>query len=272
MSVATVTRRILSFILIVAMGACGSGARDHLTTAAESADEIKSGVLNMSLSISGVSDDDAGVGFGLQGPFDLGGEHLEADFSYQQMAGSAEAELRFVTVGGRAFVQSEGSFFELPVGEDATSSQSPSVLQELDFESWAADPVLIDGASDEITIVSPLEEFAALRGIRRLVDDLEMAEASGLGLLDGLHADALRRSVDAGTLTVRIGKDDQLLRALTVRLRFALDPSSPLSEALKDVLGAELEFSIAIEDPNQPVRVETPADPQPISELPGSGG
>jgi hypothetical protein len=73
-------------------------------------------------------------------------------------------------------------------------------------------------------------------------------------------------------MTVRIGEDDQLLRALTVRLRFALDPSSPLSEALKDVLGAELEFSIAIEDPNQPVRVETPADPQPISELPKSRG
>jgi hypothetical protein len=262
-----------AWVLVVAlsMGSCGQGAEDHLAAAARTVGEIKSGVLDMRLSIAPTSSPETPIGFTIEGPFEVNEHGLEADLRYRQVAGSNEAAVRFVAADGRAFVEAGGSFYELPVVDDASAAKAPSVLQDLSFESWAADPSIVDAErSGQMTIVSPLDEAAALEGLRRLLDELDMKEASGLAVFDGLDEEAVERSVRDGTMTVRVGEDDDLLRSLIVRLRFAIDPSSPLAEALEGVAGAELTFSVDIQDPNEPIHVEAPQDAAPISELPGA--
>jgi hypothetical protein len=260
-------RYLATLSLLFSIGSCGQDAVAHLSAVADNVDRIESGVLDMRLSVSAVSAPDARIGFGIDGPFELDGPGLEADLTYRQVAGSEEAEVRFVAVDGRAFVESDGVFFELPVEDDPSTAEAPTALQDLGFEGWAADPTIVSGdPSDHLTIASPLDEVSALAGIARLLDDLGMKEESGLAVLEGLDDDALERSVSGGSMTVRIGADE-LLRELVVRMRFGIDPSSPLAEVLEGVAGAELLFTVEIAEPNRPVRVEIPQGARPISEL-----
>jgi hypothetical protein len=268
--VSTSATRWVVCVLLLSMSACGRTAEDHLHAVSQDVDRIKSGELDMRLAVSTVSAPDEPIGFAIQGPFDVAGKGLEADLTYRQFAGTAEAEVRFVAAEGRAYVETEGNVYELPVAQDPSPATAPTVLEDLGFDDWAADPTVQEGGTDDdLTIVSPLDEVAALDGIGRLLDDLEMKEASGLAVLDGLDDGTLERSVVGGSITVRAGPDD-LLRALVVRVRFGLDPASPLAGALKGVAGAELVFSIDIAQINRPVHVDPPHDPLPISELPGS--
>ncbi len=255
--------------LLVVLSACGATAEDHLIAVSENVDGIERGVLDMRLTLAAASAPEKPIGFAISGPFEVGAEGLEADLLYQQLAGSAEADVRFIAVDGRAFVETEGSTYEVPVEGGPSLGAAPTMLEDLGFEHWAVDPTVVqEGPDDALTIVSPLDELSALEGIGVMLDDLEMKEASGLALFDGLDDETLERSLQGGSMTVRIGPDD-LLRGLVVRMRFGIDPSSPLAEALEDVAGTELLFSVEIEDHDQPVRVTTPVDARPISELPG---
>ena len=257
-------------ILLISMSACGGSAQDRLDAVAENVDSIKSGVLDMRLSLTATSAPGEPIGFAISGPFGLGADGLEADLTYQQIAGSAEAELRFIAVDGRAYVETEGSFYELPVEDDPPPAMAPTMLEDLGFSDWAVDPTVQDGDSDdEVTIVSRLDEVQAMEGLSLLLDDLEMKEASGLAMLDGLDRETVERSIEGGSMTVRIGADD-LLRGLVVRMRFGVDPSSPLAEALEGVAGAELLFSVKIAEPNRPVRVTPHEGALPLSELPAA--
>jgi len=67
-------------------------------------------------------------------------EHLVRISPIQQVAGSTEEEVRFVAVNGRAFVETEGSFYELPVEGDPSPGMAPTVLEALCFERWAPLP------------------------------------------------------------------------------------------------------------------------------------
>jgi hypothetical protein len=263
------TRWIVT-LLLLSMSACGRSAEDHLRAVSENVDRIKSGVLNMRLSISAVSAPDQPIGFAIQGPFEFAAGELKADLTYRQVAGTAEAGVHFVAVDGRAFVEADGTFYELPVARNPAAISAPTVLEDLGIERWAADPAVREGSTNgELTIVSQIDEVVTLESIGRLLDELDMKEASGLAVLDGLDDDTLERSVERGSMTVRVGPED-LLRALVVRLRFGVDPSSPLADALEGVAGADLMFSVEITTPNRPVTVALPQDPHPISELPGA--
>jgi hypothetical protein len=262
--------RWVAILLILQMSACSRTAEDHLHAASDKVDQIRSGVLHMRLSVAAVSAPHEPVGFAIQGPFDVAGQSLKADLTYRQVAGTAKAEVRFLAVDDRAFVETDGNVYELPVGQDSSLAGAPTVLDDLDFEHWAADPAVQDsGSDDQLTIVSPLDEVVTVQAIGRLLDELEMKEASGLAVLDGLDDETLERSVERGSMTVRVGPDD-LLRGLVVRLHFGIDPSSPLADALEGVAGADLVFSVDITAPNRPVSVALPQNPHPISELPGA--
>ncbi len=273
MTVATpslVTRWVAATIVIISMSACSRTAADRLHVASDTVDQIRSGVLDMRLSVAAVSAPDEPVGFAIQGPFDVAGEDLKADLTYRQVAGTANAEARFLAVNGRAFVETDGNVYELPVSQDSSLANAPTMLDDLDFEHWASDPAVQETGSDgQLTIVSPLDEVVTVEALGRLLDDLDMKRTSGLAVLDGLDDETLRRSVERGSMTVRVGPDD-LLRGLVVRIHFGIDASSPLADALEGVAGAELVFSVDITAPNRRVTVAVPRNPHPISELPGA--
>jgi hypothetical protein len=256
--------------LVLSMSACGGTAQDRLDAVAENVDRIESGVLDMRLSLSAASAPEEPIGFTISGPFGVGAEGLVADLTYRQIAGSEEAEMRFVAVDGRAFVETGGTFYELPVEDDPSPAEAATMLEDLRFADWAVDPTVREGGTDDqLTVVSRLDEVSAMQGIGLLLDDLDMEEASGLALLDGMDDEAVERSVEDGSMTVRIGPDD-LLRGLIVRMRFGIDRESPLADALRDVAGAEFLFSVEIAEANQPVSVAAPEGARPISDLPAA--
>ncbi len=132
----------IAVILAVSAGACGGGAEERLSEASGTLGEIRSGILDVGLSIAAVSAPGSLVGFEIHGPFAVEADGLEADLRYRQTAGSAEAQARFVAADGRAFVESGGSFYELPLAEDAMSSRSPRTRRRhgrpASFRSWAS--------------------------------------------------------------------------------------------------------------------------------------
>jgi hypothetical protein len=239
---------------------CGAAPRDRLRAAADTVGNIRSGTLDMRLSLAAAADPTAPIGFEIEGPFAATADGLETDLRYRQLAGRQDAEVRFVAADGRAFVESDGHLTEIPLSEDASTASAPSVLEQLSFEEWAADPRIVEaGPPGEVTIESPLNEGAAVRGILQALDDLGLTRDSGLSLLGNVDPEVVQRSVRSGAMVVRVGEDDELLRELTVRLRLGIDEASPLAGALEGVAGAELLFSVRIEDPNAPVHVELPA-------------
>jgi hypothetical protein len=171
------------------------------------------------------------------------------------VAGAARATVRFVAVDGRAFVVSEGAFYELPARSESSAVEAPRVLHGLGFDGWAEAPrVVRTGSSGEIVVVSPIRAAASLDGIAGAMDALEFNEAAGLRALGAFGEDALERFVRAGTMIVRIGEDG-LLRSLVLRLHVRLDAASSVSGPLATVADAELTFSVRIARPNEAVRV-----------------
>jgi hypothetical protein len=247
-------------ITLILLVGCGGAPRDRLRAAADTVGDIRSGMLDMRLSLAAAVDPGAPIGFEIEGPFAATEDGLETDLRYRQLAGRRDAEVRFVAADGRAFVESDGEVTEISLSEDASTASPPSVLDQLSFEEWAADPrVVEDGADGEVTIESSLNEDAAVRGILQALDGLGFTQDSGLRLLVNVDPEVVQRSVRSGTMVVRVGAEDELLRELTVRLRLGIDEASPLAGALEDVAGAGLLFSVKIEDPNAPVHVELPA-------------
>jgi hypothetical protein len=259
-------RAVVLVAVTLLLGACGADPRSELRTAAERVDEIRSGVLDLRLSVTSATDPADRLGFTMRGPFEVAATGLEADLRYRQVAGSTDAEVRLVSGGGRAFVESGGVFYELPVEADAPPAGATTVLEQLGFDRWAADPTVSEGAAGVRTISSPIAEVETVRGLRGLLDELEMAEAAGLVALDGVDERTIERTVRDGTMRVTVGPDD-LLRGLVVRMRFGVDESSPVAEALADVVGAELVLELRIGEPNRPVDVDLPTEARPASEL-----
>ena len=260
---------VLGATMVLAMAACGTSAADRLATVADGVDRIDRGVLDMRLSIASISAPETPIGFELEGPFDVSGDDVEADLTYRQIAGSADEEVRFIAADGRAFVEMDGSSYEIPVQEQPAQAAAPTMLRDLSFDRWAASPTAVEGDDGTIMITSPLDEVAALEGLSALLDSLGMREAAGFTAFDELDDEALRRAVRSGSMAVRVGPND-VLRTLEVSLRFGVDPSSPLGEALQDVAGADLRFVVDIAEPDGSIAVAVPTDAQPISELPAA--
>jgi hypothetical protein len=82
-------------------------------------------------------------------------------------------------------------------------------------------------------------------------------------------AEQLKRVVCSATVTIQSGKEDHLLRRLAIEIELGVE-GSPAGETL-DALGTTIEFSLTLDDPNEPVTVPAPEDPLPYTELPVSG-
>lgn len=62
---------------------------------------------------------------------------------------------------------------------------------------------------------------------------------------------------------------DQLLRRLLLKADLGLEVPESLRRALGQVVGAKVEFELAVASPNEPVTVKPPANPLPPSALSG---
>ncbi|MFL5980902.1 MAG: hypothetical protein ACJ74R_04255, partial [Gaiellaceae bacterium] len=233
--------------------------------------KIRSGDLTLRLVVSPREGTKGRIGFELHGPFALRRGSLPiAHVAYTQIAGAHEATATFISTGTKAYAELNGKVYELPETATASIRQAAggpagkSALGDLDISSWVEDPsVSTDG--DEEHVSAKLDVVDAANGLLQLLRGLGRAAPT----IEGDEADRLRDAVDSSNFDVWTGSRDHLLRRLLMRADLGLDVPESLRRVLGDVVGAKVDFELAVKNPNQPVTVEAPKNPLPSSELPG---
>lgn len=261
---------VLLALLAAACSACGGGASadEVLAETASKLPEIQSGTMTMRLVARAGGGEEAG--FELEGPFSLAedGPLPVADITVTQIAGAERGTTRFISTGAKAYLELEGTSYELPpeqFGPDGSgSSEGDEGLGELDIGDWFIEPTVSDGSEvdGEATerVRARLDVVAAVNDLVTVARDLGGVD---LAALEGPNAEQLRRTVRAATVDVLTGKDDRLLRSLTMKVDLGVDGPEELRRLLGSLAAAHIDFELTIADPNEPVHVEAPANAVP---------
>jgi len=246
---------------------CGGGnsARSELKQTADRLGTIRSGKLTLRLVVLPSTGTKGRIGFTLRGPFALrrGGLPL-ADITYTQLAGRRSASATFVSNGTTAYAVAGGRRIALPPAatqEITRAAGGPSgggTLGGMRIETWLKDPHVSDGgkvgdaATDRVS--AELDVVNAANGLLDFVRQLGRDAPT----ITGRSADQLRKAVKSSSIDVWTGKKDRLLRRLLLKANLGFDVPAELKRALGSVVGARIEFELAIADPNRPVHVPTP--------------
>ena len=266
--------------LLAVVAGCGGGgghANHVLSETADNLGKIRSGDLTLRLVVSPPEGTKGRIGFELRGPFALRPGALPvAKIAYTQIAGAREATATFISTGTKAYAEVNGKAYELPPESTDIVRQaaggigdSNGGLGSFEIGSWFDDPQVSEGENlgDASTehVVADLDVVAAANGLLGLVRDLGRDAPT----IEGDEADRLKDAVESSSIEVWSGKEDHLLRRLLLSADLGLDVPESLRRALGEVVGAKVEFELAVANPNQPVSVPPPPNPLPSSELPG---
>lgn len=268
---------VLAVVVFAGCGGGDGGAEDVLAETADNLEQIESGRLSMRLVVTPTGAEAERVGFELEGPFSLegAGELPVARMEYTQILGSARGAVTVVSTGRKAYVEVDGQAYELPPEQEeelraaGAGLAEGAGLGELGLDDWIEDPNLSQGG-----VVAGVEtdRIAAGLDVAAAAQDLvEVARGLPEGSLEELaEADerTIERATRSATLELFTGKDDRLLRRLSIDVDLGFDVPTALRSALGDLVGAQIEFELTVEDPNTPVTVEGPDGALPYSELP----
>jgi hypothetical protein len=271
-------RASLLALLLLVSGGCGSGgdARKVLSQTASRLADIHSGDLTMRIVVSPRKGTRGRLGFELHGPFALkpGGLPV-AKVAYTQIAGDREATATFISTGVKAYAEVNGKVYELPAESTTVLRRAAGGvggrqgLGELQIDDWLDRPKVSDGGkvggADTDHVTADLDVVAAANDLLALVRGLGRAAPT----IEGKDADQLKEAVESSSIDVWSGKDDHLLRRLLLKAALGFDVPDSLKRVLGDVVGAKVDFELAVADPNKPVSVPPPVNPLPSSSLPG---
>ena len=272
-------RRAAALLASAALVAgCGSSGRANevLSRTASKLDDIRSGELTLRLVISPREGTKGRVGFELRGPFALKRNGLPvAKIVYTQIAGAREGSATFISTGTNAFAEVSGRAYELPpestdpIRQAAAGIGGSNGLGQFEIDDWVEDPVVTDGGevggAPTDHVAADLDVVAAANGLLSLVRQLGREAPS----IQGKEAERLEDAVESSSFDVWSGREDQLLRRLLLKANLGFDVPESLRRVLGEVVGAKIEFELAISNPNEPVSVAPPRNPLPSSELPG---
>jgi hypothetical protein len=266
---------VLALLVLLAAG-CGGGGGDARKVLAQTASrlgDIRSGDLTMRLVVSPRKGTKGRIGFELRGPFGLerGGLPV-AKVAYTQIAGASEATATFISTGVKAYAEVNGKTYEL--ASDATNvlrqAGGGGTIAELRIDDWLDHPQVTDGGNvggaETQHLEADLDVVAAANDLLSLVRQL----GRNAPTIKGKSADQLRDAVRSSSIDVWSGKDDHLLRRLLLKADLGFDVPDSLQRALGDVVGAKIDFELAVSDPNKAVSVPPPVNPLPSSALPGA--
>jgi hypothetical protein len=261
-----VRRLAFGAALVLLFAGCGGGsAQDILSETSANLGKIRSGDLSMRLLFSANGGEQAG--FSLEGPFALrSGSLPKAQLDYTQIAGDQTATQTFIATGGKAYVRMRGTTFELPAGtadEIRATLGATGGLGTIELGNWVEDPKVDDGGevagADTDRISARLNVPAAVNTLVAVAS--QFGGTTPLGALSGQSAEQVERAVDRATINVWTGKDDRLLRKLAVSIEF----SPAASQQVRSALGAAMDFTLEISNPNEEITVEQPTNVQPYS-------
>lgn len=215
------------------------------------------------------------VGFELSGPFSLpeAGQLPIADIEYTQLAGPERGEASFISTGDAAFVELEGTTYELPeeqleglrAPEEETSGVE--VFGDLEVDQWIVDPELNEGGevggAETDRVSGELDVVTALNDLLDVAAQFGASGFGGLSQVEGDSAEQLENAVESATIEIYSGTEDRLLRRVDIEIEFGASGSGEVSDEVAGVLGTRLTLEMTISDPNEPIDVEEPTDAVP---------
>ena len=255
---------VASLALVVAgCGGSESAARRELRETAQRLSQIRSGNLTLRLLVTSTTGKRSRIGFQLRGPFELRPNALPlAHIEYTQYAGTRSATATFVSTGTQAYALVNGKRVAIPASAAAQIQGAASGLGVggggggLRIDSWLENPSVSDGgvvggaSTDHIS--ARLDVVNAANGLLTLVRSLGHAAPT----ISGSAADQLRKAVKSSSIDVWTGKQDKLLRRLELKAQLGFDVPKELRRALGSLVGANVEFELAVSSPNRPVHVK----------------
>ena len=271
-------RAALMFLVVALLAGCGGGDRANqvMSDAAGSLGKLRSGNLTLRLVVTPREGTKGRIGFELRGPFALqpGGLPV-AKIAYTQIAGARQGSATFISTGTKAYAVVNGKAYELPASSTNTLRQaaggsgSSNTFAELRIDNWVKDPVVTDGGqvggAETMRVSGDLDVVAAANGLLDLLRQL----GRNAPTIAGDQAEQLEDAVKSSSFELWSGTDDHLLRRLLLKADLGLDVPPSLRRVLGSVVGAKIDFELAVSDPNKPVSVAPPTNPLPSSQLPG---
>jgi hypothetical protein len=272
-------RRTASLLVVVAcVAGCGGSSRANqvMSDAAANLGKLRSGDLTLRLVLSPREGTKGRIGFELRGPFALrpGGLPV-AKIAYTQIAGAHKGSATFISTGTKAYAEVNGKAYELPASstnalrQAAGGSGGSNSFGQLRIDNWVKHPVVADGGqvggAPTTRVSGDLDVVAAANGLLDLLRQLGRSAPR----IEGDQAKQLENAVKSSSFQLWSGRDDHLLRRLLLKADLGLDTPQSLRRVLGDVVGATIDFELAVSNPNKPVSVPPPTNPLPSSQLPG---
>jgi hypothetical protein len=243
--------------LLAGCGGGGPNAQDVLEQTASNVGKIRSGTLALKLLVT-PGGEGRPFGFELHGPFQLGGGSNALPvtrLTYTQIANGSRATATLVSNGTDAYVDTGGK--KLPLSPDQADTleragaqlRGAGVGARLAVGSWLDDAKASDGgevggaSTDKVT--AKLDVVAAVEGL------VSVVRLSGRRVPALTDADAkrLRDAVRSTSFALYSGKKDRLLRKLDMSVDFGFDVPPDLKAALGELVGAKVEFELAVSNP-----------------------
>src|SRR5919106_68657 len=134
---------------------------------------------------------------------------------YTEIGGEARAGATFVSTGEKAFLELQGTTYELPAGmvEGLRGRGGDGAgLERLGIEDWLLDPELTPGSGETDRVEGDLDVGEAASDLAAL-----LAELGGrVSPLDENAPETLERATQSSRLLIVTGSEDRLLRQLTI--------------------------------------------------------
>lgn len=250
---------LLAMLLTVVACSSGSPGEQAVAETGVRLGELRSGELTLRMVVGPLEGDGGQVGFELSGPFQTGEEGSAAELTYTQFVDGTEQTTTFLAVDGAAYVEVDGTAYVL---EDAQAGEIADIgaLTGLDLSAWMMDPELVSSDDGVDRVEARLDAAAVLRDVVTM--GARIAGADALGELGAADAEQIRAAARDASAVLETSTEDRVLRRLSGRLD--LRPAADLG-----LPGGRMEIELAVDRPNEPVRIQAPSDARPIAELQG---
>ncbi len=266
----------------------GSDPQAVLDSALGGGEPIKSGVLDLGLSIESSAAQGGKITASLTGPFQSSGDgklpqlDLDAKASGDTAGAPFDFDVGLTLTSDSAYVSYGGSAYKV---DDATfellqsSYEKSSQLQSsqdtqgslsqfgINPESWVTD--LTNEGTEDLD-GTEVVHITGTADIGKIVQDLTtVAQQTGqASQLDSGSLDQLKSSISNATIDVYASSDDSTLRKFEVKVDIA-DPTGGSDTT-------SIDLSVGIADPGGDQTISAPADAKPIqdllSQIPGGAG
>jgi hypothetical protein len=245
-------------LLLAGCGSSGPNAQSVLRQTAQNLGKIASGTLDLRLLVTPQGKGHR-FGFTLHGPFSFGKTALPIlDVAYTQIANGHQATATLISDGRRGVVQSNGATKPLSPSAESTlraaGQQVQGAASLFDISSWLEHPKVSSGpaGTDEVTADLNVPNVAnGLIGLLRLT-------GRNVQQLTSTDVKRLQNAVRSSSFVLYTGKKDRLLRKLDLTADLGFDVPQDLQNALGTLVGAKVEFELAVANPNKPVHVSVP--------------